>query len=87
MFATPISVAENTSAVGAAGFYAATAVPGPVTYILQGANSNLFGISTAGTLTFDPAPDFEMPAGGTGSSNTYTFSILAQNGNPAGDLG
>ena len=43
-----------------------------------------FTISTAGTLTFDDAPNFEMPRGAaptTGNTNTYTVGITAQGGN------
>ena len=78
MFTTPISVAENTTAVGAAGFFIAT---GAVSYSLTGADMSRFTLSTAGTLTFNDAPDFENPRGmplSTGNTNTYTIGITAR---------
>ena len=43
-------------------------------------NSDLFDISAAGELTFMDEPDFEAPAGGTGSSNTYQLVVAASDG-------
>ena len=75
-FTTPISVAENTTAVGAAGFFAAS---GAVAYVLTGVDMSRFTLTNAGTLTFNDAPDFEMPAGGASAdSNTYTIGITVR---------
>ena len=78
MFTTPISVAENTTAVGAAGFFAAT---GAITYSLTGAEMTRLTITNAGTLTFNTAPNFEMPRGfplGGVNTNNYTIGITAR---------
>ena len=78
MFTTPISVAENTTAVGAAGFFIAT---GAVSYSLTGADMARFTITNAGTLTFNTAPNFEMPRGAAlsgSNTNNYTIGITAR---------
>ena len=47
-------------------------------------NNDLFSIvSATGILTFDDAPDFETPQGGTGSSNAYTVIVEALNSSNA----
>ena len=77
MFTTPISVPENTTAVGVAGFFAA---PGATAYALTGTDAAHFTV-TAGTLVFAPAPNFEMPRGAAlsaGNTNTYTLGITVR---------
>ena len=78
MFTSPIMAAENQTAVGAAGFFAAT---GAVSYSLTGAEMTRLTITNAGTLTFNTAPNFEMPRGfplGGTNTNTYTIGITAR---------
>ena len=87
-FATPIMAAENQTAVSTAGFFVA---PGATAYTLTGTDMERFTISTAGTLVFNTAPNFEMPRGAAPSgtnTNTYTVGIIvvgngltAQSGN------
>ena len=77
-FTSPIMAAENQTAVGTAGFFAAT---GATAYALTGTDMGHFTITNAGTLTFDDAPNFEMPRGAAPSgtnTNTYTIGITAQ---------
>ena len=80
---TAISVAENETAVGAANLFAATpAIPdhAPVTLSLSGADDDVFTIAANGTLTFNDAPDFEMPRGralADDNTNTYTLTVTA----------
>ena len=71
-------LAENTTAVGAAGFFIAT---GATTYSLTGADMARFTITNAGTLTFNTAPNFEMPRGAAlsgSNTNNYTIGITAR---------
>ena len=93
MFGATIFVAENTTAVGADGFFVATAGGTAVTYTLGGTDAGSFGISTDGTLTFTEAPDFEMPRGMAfdADSNTtnYALTVSAMNSagsTPSGDI-
>ncbi len=80
MFTTPIEAAENQTAVGAAGFFFATG--GDITYTLGGADASRFTLSGRGPLTFDDAPNFEMPRGmalsGT-NTNDYALTVTAMN--------
>ena len=81
-FDSPIMTPENRAAVGADGYFAATGT-GTVTYALTGADMARFTLSAAGTLTFNDAPDFEMPRGmafasGT-NTNDYALTITATN--------
>ena len=72
-------VAEGATAVGAAGFFIATGT-GDVAYTLGGTDGALFGITAAGTLTFNDAPDFEMPRGmalTAGNTNNYALTVTA----------
>ena len=79
-FATPISVAENTTAAGATNFFAATGT-GTVNLMLGGADATRFAITTGGTLTFATAPDFEMPRGmafnAGNNTNDYALTVTA----------
>ena len=80
-FDSPILTPENRAAVGADGYFAATGT-GTVTYALTGADMARFTLSAAGTLTFNDAPDFEMPRGmapATGNTNDYALTITATN--------
>ena len=54
-----------------------------MTLALSGADVALFSITPAGVLTFNTAPDFEMPTD-TGTDNMYEVTITAtDNGTPA----
>ena len=54
-----------------------------VTFTLSGADAGLFTLTPAGELTFNTAPDFEMPTD-TGTDNVYEVTITAtDNGTPA----
>ncbi len=79
MFTTAIEVAENTTAAGLSDFFAAPG-SGTVTLTLGGTDAALFSITDAGTLTFNAAPDFEMPRGmdlsGT-NTNNYALTVTA----------
>ncbi len=82
-FATPIEVAENTTAVGDANFFTAPALgSGTVTLMPGGTDAALFSITPEGTLTFVAAPNFEMPRGmalsGT-NTNSYVLTVTAMN--------
>ena len=77
-FTSPIMTPENRATVGGTGFFAAT---GAASYTLTGTDMARFTLSTAGTLTFNDAPNFEMPRGmplGDGNTNTYSVAIAAQ---------
>ena len=79
-FTTPVTAAENQTAAGAANFFAATAIGGPVSYALTGADMAFFTLSSTGTLTFNDAPDFERPRGNpltAGNTNNYALNIAA----------
>ena len=82
----PVTVPENTTAVGAPGLFAATDADSEdeVTYSLSGADASLFNIS-AGTLMFkeESAPNFEIrntlevtvvATGGAATDYTYTVT-------------
>ncbi len=80
MFSTAIEAAENQTAAGTAGFFAATG--GDITYTLGGADASRFTLSGSGTLTFDDAPDFEMPRGmalSGSNTNNYALTVTAMN--------
>ena len=72
----PVTVPENTTAVGAPGLFAATDADSEdeVTYSLSGADASLFNIS-AGTLMFkeESAPNFEI-------RNTLEVTVVATGG-------
>ena len=54
-----------------------------MTLALSGADAGLFSITPAGELTFNTAPDFEVPTD-TGTDNMYEITITAtDNGMPA----
>ena len=77
---TTFSTAENATAVGTVSA-ADEDTADSVTYALSGTDASLFSISNAGVITFDAAPDFETPRGGSGNdSNAYTFTVTANGG-------
>ena len=81
-FTTPIEAAENQTAAGVANFFVAPG-SGTVTLTLGGADMALFTLDSAtGTLTFNDAPNFEMPRGtpitGT-NTNDYALTVSAMN--------
>ena len=81
MFTTAITVPENTSAAGAANFFVAVGTA-PVTLTLGGADATRFAITDGGTLTFNTAPDFEMPRGmalSGSNTNDYALTVSAMN--------
>ena len=53
-----------------------------VTFILGGADESKFSISLAGELTFNTAPDFEIPTD-AGTNNVYEVTITATDGQPS----
>ncbi len=77
-----VAVAENQTAVTTV--VATDADTGQtVTFTLTGADAGQFSISVAGELTFNTAPDFEMPTD-VGADNVYEVTITAtDNGTPA----
>ena len=81
MFTTPIEAAENQTAAGAANFFAAPGTA-PVSLTLGGTDAGLFTLTDSGTLTFNDAPNFEMPRGtpvtGT-NTNDYALTVTAMN--------
>ncbi len=79
MFSTAIEAEENQTAVGTAGFFASTG--GDITYTLGSTDATRFTI-TDGALTFNDAPNFEMPRGMALSStntNNYALTVTAMN--------
>ena len=81
MFTTAIEAAENQSAAGAANFFAAPGT-GAVTLTLGGADATRFAITSGGTLTFNDAPNFEMPRGmalSGSNTNDYALTVTAMN--------
>ena len=77
------SLAENLTAVGTVAAADPDAADS-VTFALSGTDAALFGITTAGALSFSAAPDFEAPQGGMDdNSNSYTLTVTATGG--AGD--
>jgi hypothetical protein len=79
-----ISLAENTSTVTTIAAKDADAGQTLTFSIEGGADAQLFAIdSTAGTLTFKSAPDFEAPTD-AGKNNSYVVRVqVADDGNPS----
>ncbi len=79
---TTVDVAEGTTV--ATTVVAMDADTGQtVTFTLTGgADENLFSISQTGELTFNTAPDFEMPTD-VGMNNVYDVMITATDGQPS----
>ncbi len=53
-----------------------------VAFVLSGADAGLFSVTQAGELTFNTAPNYEMPISATGS-NTYTVDVTATDEQPS----
>ena len=71
---------EGGTAVGGPTTFFATAGSETVALTLSGADASFFTITQAGALSFNPAPDFEMPRGmppSTSNTNTYHVTITA----------
>ncbi len=47
--------------------------------ITSGADSSLFSVNTTGSVTFNTAPDFEIP-GDANTDNTYELTVTASDG-------
>ena len=81
-------VAEGNAIVVAANLFAATGT-GAVALTLGGADAGLFTLTDGGTLTFNTAPDFEMPRGMalSGSNiNNYPLTVTATASGLTSDL-
>ena len=79
--ATAVSVAENTTAVLTVVATDDDLPAETVTYsISDGADKDLFEITSDGVLTFKTAPDFEAPAD-AGTNNVYAVQVTADDGN------
>ena len=80
-FSTTFSVEEGNQAVGVAGHFVATSTDtGTVLYSVTGADSDFLEISSAGTLTFSSAPNYELPRNGPATSsntNIYIINVVA----------
>lgn len=75
-----ISVAENTTAVGAVVATDADLPADDVMYsITGGVDEDAFSITSDGVLTFLSAPDFELPTD-NGGNNTYQVQVTADDG-------
>ena len=71
---------EGGTAVGGPTTFFAEAGTETVVLTLTGADAAFFSITQAGALSFNPAPDYEMPRGMAPSSsntNTYRVTVLA----------
>ena len=71
---------EGGTAVGGPTTFFATAGTETVVLTLGGADAAFFSITQAGALSFNPAPDFEMPRGmppSGSNTNTYHVTITA----------
>ena len=81
-FDTPIEVAENQTAVRGADYFGASDTP-TGNLVLSGADASLFTLSATGTLTFNDAPNFEMPRGmafsGGTNNNNFPLTVSATN--------
>ena len=80
-FTSPIEAAENQSAVRGADYFGASDTS-TGNLVLSGADMSVFTLSPTGTLTFNDAPNFEMPRGtpitGT-NTNNYALTVAATN--------
>ena len=86
MFTTAISVAENTVAAGGANFFAAPGT-GTTNLTLGGTDAMRFALTAGGTLTFNTAPDFEMPRGiALSGSNTNDYALIVTAANDFGTV-
>ncbi len=69
-------VRENTTAVATYSASDPEEATTTFTWSLAGDDSDDFAISSSGVLTFDPAPNFEVPTD-TGGDNTYSVTVRA----------
>ena len=90
---TAFSVNENSTAVTTATATDADASDTTVTYVLSGADSAAFSISTSGALTFSTAPDYENPTdvqstapANAATNREYIVTITATSGTRARQL-
>ncbi len=83
-----ITVAENHDATLET--YAAADPEGAttptITWALAGADAGDFEISDMGALSFDPPPDYDMPADAAPSDNVYFVTVQALQGTSTGSL-
>ena len=81
---SPVSVAENTTAVTA--LTATDADMDTLTWSKNGGDDAArFGLTGAGVLTFASAPDFENPTD-TGADNGYAVTVRVSDGTATADL-
>ena len=58
----------------------------PITWALGGVDAGDFTISASGDLSFDPPPDYDMPADAAPSDNVYRVTVQARQGTRTGRL-
>ena len=58
----------------------------PITWALGGVDAGDFAISATGDLSFDPPPDYDIPADAAPSDNVYLVTVQAQQGTETGSL-
>ena len=58
----------------------------PITWALAGADAGDFEISDMGALSFDPPPDYDIPADAAPSDNVYLVTVQARQGSKTGSL-
>ncbi len=58
----------------------------PITWALAGVDAGDFEISDMGALSFDPPPDYDMPADAAPSDNVYLVTVQALQGSKTGSL-
>ena len=78
---TTINVVENVTEVGITNTFITTGTA-PVTVALGGSDSTRFTLDGNGTLTFNTAPNFELPRGNpltNINTNTYVLTVTAEN--------
>ena len=81
--AATVVVAENNTAVVTTVVTVDANTGQTVTFTLSGADAGLFTLSSTGELTFNTAPDYEMPTD-AGGNNMYEVTVTAtDNGMPA----
>ncbi|MCX7421892.1 MAG: peptidylprolyl isomerase, partial [Planctomycetia bacterium] len=79
--ATAVNVAENTTAVQTVVATDADVPAQTVTYSISGgADKTKFNITTGGVLTFNSAPNFELPTDAN-TDNVYAVQVKADDGN------
>ena len=76
---TTVSYAENATTAVATVIATDADTEQTVTFTLSGADASKFSITPAGELTFNTAPDFEMPTD-VGGDNDYEVIVTATDG-------